>query len=589
MQSPEEFYKKQLDKYEINLKKVKKQLFQTVTFRFIVFVVTLSVGKFFIDQTQLLLLILLIGITLFLFLVKQHGKLKEKKEKILALIGINQTEINVIENNAFTLDTGDEYKDPSHKYSYDIDLFGKASFFQYLNRTATTSGKNLLAKQLVSNDILDINEKQNTIKELSEKAVWRQEFTATARIVKVNIKPNIITDWMHSYVSFTPSAMQYLPHLFSGISLLLIVLSYLTILPVSYLILWFFIGFGISGFYYKKITKLAHHANQAKDTFRQYYKLLLQLENTHFEADNLVKAKKNINVVGEKASQIFKKFSGYLDALDQRNNLLVGIFGNGFGLMDLKNTHKIEKWISTYKTDIEKWFDVIAYFDAQNSLGNYHFNHQTHVFATINTDSKTIESVALGHPLLNKEKRIDNDFSIDKKDFFIITGANMAGKSTFLRTVSLSIVMANVGLPVCAKSYNYSPIKLITSMRTTDSLSDDTSYFFSELKRLKFIKDAIKEEKHFIVLDEILKGTNSTDKAIGSRKFVKKLVESKSTGIIATHDLSLCEIESELDQIQNYFFDAEIINDELYFDYKMKTGVCQNMNASFLLKKMGIV
>ena len=165
----------------------------------------------------------------------------------------------------------------------------------------------------------------------------------------------------------------------------------------------------------------------------------------------------------------------------------------------------------------------------------------------------------------------------------------MAGKSTFLRTVSLQIVMANIGLPVCATTVEYSPIKLITSMRTSDSLTDDESYFFSELKRLKFIVQEIQKDSYFIVLDEILKGTNSTDKAIGSRKFVERLVRSKSTGIIATHDLSLCETANDLPQVHNYFFDAEIINDELHFDYTIKKGICQNMNASFLLKKMEIV
>ena len=195
----------------------------------------------------------------------------------------------------------------------------------------------------------------------------------------------------------------------------------------------------------------------------------------------------------------------------------------------------------------------------------------------------------LAHPLLDPKKRVANDFEIEKENFFIITGANMAGKSTFLRTVSLQIVMANIGLPVCAESCSYCPIKLITSMRTTDSLSDDESYFFSELKRLQYIVGEIRTDKYFIILDEILKGTNSTDKAIGSRKFIQKLVGSRSTGIIATHDLSLCEVADELPQVRNYYFDAEIVNDELNFDYRFKTGVCQNMNASFLLKKMQIV
>ena len=252
-------------------------------------------------------------------------------------------------------------------------------------------------------------------------------------------------------------------------------------------------------------------------------------------------------------------------------------------------SHKIEQWIESYGKIIEDWFGVVSFFDATNSLGNYAFNHPEFVFPEIEKSEIVIQAKNLGHPLLDKSKRIDSDLNIENEQFFIVTGANMAGKSTFLRTVSLHIVMANIGLPVCAESSKYSPVKLITSMRTTDSLTDDSSYFFSELTRLKFIVDAIDKEPYFIVLDEILKGTNSTDKAIGSRKFVEKLVAGNATGIIATHDLSLCEIEKELDDVKNYFFDAEIVNDELYFDYKLKKGICENMNASFLLKKMKII
>jgi len=201
----------------------------------------------------------------------------------------------------------------------------------------------------------------------------------------------------------------------------------------------------------------------------------------------------------------------------------------------------------------------------------------------------TIKAQQIGHPLLDPLHRVSSDVIIKDQEFFIVTGANMAGKSTFLRTISLHMVMANIGLPVCAESSVYRPIKLITSMRTSDSLTDDSSYFFSELTRLKFIVEHIHHEPYFIILDEILKGTNSTDKAIGSRKFVKKLVEGNATGIIATHDLSLCEISKEFEEVKNYYFDAEIIDNELHFDFTLKNGICKNMNASFLLKKMNIV
>ncbi len=236
---------------------------------------------------------------------------------------------------------------------------------------------------------------------------------------------------------------------------------------------------------------------------------------------------------------------------------------------------------------------MVAYFDAQNSLANFKFNHPVFIFPEIKESKEIIKAINLGHPLLNTKKRIDNDFTINKEEFFIVTGANMAGKSTFLRTVSLSIVMANCGLPVCAERYQYQPIKLITSMRTTDSLTEDESYFYSELKRLKFIVDELDTEvfgkEYFIILDEILKGTNSKDKAIGSKKFVEKLTKSKSTGIIATHDVSLCALEIDFSEVKNYYFDAKINNNELYFDYTFKKGICKNMNASFLLQKMGII
>ena len=278
-----------------------------------------------------------------------------------------------------------------------------------------------------------------------------------------------------------------------------------------------------------------------------------------------------------------------MNSLDKNNNMLYIVLANGFFLRTLTHCYHIEKWISKHGSSVEQWFETIAFFDAYNSLGNFAFNHPDYTFPKLTKQKIVLKSRGAGHPLLDPEKCVLNDFQIDNEQFFIVTGANMAGKSTFLRTISLQIMMANVGLPVHAKEVDYRPIKLITSMRTTDSLTDDESYFFSELKRLKFIVEEIQKDCYFIVLDEILKGTNSTDKARGSRKFVERLVESKSTGIIATHDLSLCEVTNEHPQIENHYFDAEIIDDELHFDYKLKEGVCQNMNASFLLKKMAIV
>jgi len=317
--------------------------------------------------------------------------------------------------------------------------------------------------------------------------------------------------------------------------------------------------------------------------------LLKEIEDLPINSTLGKEYKDKIRSSDKKASVIFKEFSKILDAFDQRNNMLFGILGNGFFLWDIRQTSKIDKWVEAYQHQVQDWFEVIAYFDAQISLSNYAYNHPEHHFPEIVQSEDILNTIALGHPILDKKLRVDNDFIINKNDFHIITGANMAGKSTFLRTISLGLVMANSGLPVCAKSIKYSPIKLITSMRTADSLAEESSYFYAEIMRLRFIVEEMAKEKYFIILDEILKGTNSKDKAVGSRKFVEKLVKSGSAGIIATHDLSLCEIEKIYPQIHNQYFDAKINNEELYFDYKLKDGICTNMNASFLLKKMEII
>jgi len=593
MQDPIEFYESEKHIFEKEYSSLKKKLATSSTLRLLVFLGTSLGVYFFFNNTNAVIVIAVLGIAIFLYLISKHTDLQHKRDLTKALIKINKIELKVLNGDFFDLDEGKEFIDSNHYYSYDIDLFGRGSFFQYLNRTVTREGKFELADTLLSNDISQIEFKQNGIKELSQMPKWRQQFSAMASLTKVQYSANLIVRWIHNYKPVFPKFISFIPLLFSAISFSLIVLLAFNIINFQVPVIWFFAGLVFSGLYLKKVNNLYEEATKAKDTFRQYHHLLDKIETAKFTSLILEEKQQAIQRESQKASQIFAQFSKTLDALDQRNNLLIAIVANGFLLRDLKICFKIEKWIQNYKYQVENWFEDIAFFDAQNTLANYAFNNPKAVYPKLHKRGSIINATNLGHPLIKSEERVNNDFNIKQQNFYIVTGANMAGKSTFLRTVSISIVMANVGLPVFASSFDYAPIKLITSMRTTDSLADDESYFFSELKRLKFIVDTIdpslSEENYFIILDEILKGTNSTDKAIGSKKFVTKLVASNSTGIIATHDLSLCEIEKDLTQIKNYYFDAEIINNELHFDYKLKEGICKNMNASFLLKKMDIV
>jgi len=589
MKNPLDFYSQQKSELEIEATQLKRKSVNLSVFRFAIFLTTCFLIYLTFGSYPDVFIIAFLGILLFGFLVVKHVNLQRKRAIVNSKININKTELEVLNRNFHHLDSGDEFVNPTHYYSNDIDLFGAGSFFQYTNRTVTIEGKKLLATAFTENKIDEIVEKQNTIKELATKVKWRQHFAALASLITTKDTAGFITDWIHNYTPVFSKYLAKIQILFSLISLTLIVLVSFGIVPFSILLIWFFIGLFVTGRFLKKTNNLYTETDKVRETFKQYHVLLNEIENESFSSKVLKEKQKIISSETKKASLIFKEFSRILDAFDQRNNILIAVVGNGLFLTEVFNACKVEKWISNYQHTVEKWFSVVAFFDAQNSLANFHFNHTAFVFPEITDQKGIIKSKNLGHPLLKFDKRIDNDFTIDKEQFFIVTGANMAGKSTFLRTISLSIVMANCGLPVCAESFKYSPIKLITSMRTTDSLTEDESYFYSELKRLKFIVNQIKTTDYFIILDEILKGTNSKDKAVGSKKFVEKLTKSKSTGIIATHDVSLCELENEFTDIKNYYFDAEIIEDELHFDYTLKNGICKNMNASFLLQKMEIV
>ena len=589
MKNPLEFYKNRKNDLLVEASILKKKSLRLSTFRLAVFFVTVFLVYLTFGNYPEVFILAFLGVLVFSILVLKHINLQKERAIVNAKITINTIEIDVLHRKFQQLNTGEEFVDTTHFYSNDIDLFGAGSFFQYINRTVTNEGKMLLANTLIENNTTEILEKQNTLKELAKLILWRQHFAALAALVTVKNTTSFVSAWLLRYTVVFSNNVRKLPIFFSIVSLLLMALVFLGFLSFTYLTIWFFLGLFITGVFVKKTSKLYEETNNVREIFKQYYPLLHEIEIQKFSSKILKEKKEIIHTKDKKASEIIKEFSKILNAFDQRNNLIISFFGNGLFLREITIACNVEKWISNYKTIVQEWLHVVAFFDAQNSLANFHFNHPQFVFPTISSSKEIIKANNLGHPLLHSDKRIDNDFTIAKEHFFIVTGANMAGKSTFLRSVSLSLVMANCGLPVCAESYVYTPVKLITSIRNSDSLTEEASYFFSELKRLKFIVDAINTDDYFIILDEILKGTNSKDKADGSKKFIEKLTKSKSTGIIATHDVSLCELENEFTSIKNFYFDAEIINNELHFDYTLKNGICNNNNASFLLKKMKII
>jgi len=587
--SPKEFYERQRAVHGKKVQTIYKMLSWLSVLRLLVFLATLVGMYLSFPSWQPAVGVLVAGGILFLLLLSRYTRLKVERGFHKQLVAINDRELRIASGDYHNLPDGMPYQDSQHFYNGDIDLFGRGSFFQYANRTALTEGQDRLAQMMNANNTDAIPARQEAVKELAGLQEWLQSYTALARELKTEEKSASVIHWLQQYQPFLKPLHYYLRVLFPFGTLTLGVLLLFDTIPVAAIGYWLLLGLAITGTYLKKVNTLSVHATKAKNFFKQYGLLLEKIEMHQFRAELLQSLQKDIHHEKEKVSVLLNQFSKVLDALDQRNNLIVAVFGNGLFLYDLWQSRRVEKWISAYGKHAKKWFEVAVEFDALNSLGVFAFNHQDFSFPELVASGKRLSVRNLGHPLIAKDKRICSNLDIANHDFFIVTGANMAGKSTFLRAVALHIVMANMGLPVCAEQSQYRPIKLISSMRTSDSLTDESSYFFSELTRLQFIVEALKEQRYFVILDEILKGTNSTDKAIGSRKFVERLLGLQASGIIATHDLSLTEIAEKQDRVKNYFFDAEIKKDELFFDYKLKAGVCKNMNASFLLRKMGIV
>ncbi|MFD2587098.1 DNA mismatch repair protein MutS [Croceitalea marina] len=589
MQDPNVFYKEQLYNLKSLIKSDKKRLNLLSLLRLSVFIGSAFLIYFFSDSPRIAAVIAIIGIGIFIKLLKIYASRKTSYDLNKALKTLNKEELQIAKGDYLNREDGSAFLDANHFFSADIDLFGKGSFFQYTNRTGLKEGRRFLADLLDSNKIIGIEERQEAIKELAQIPKWRQKYTALARMLNSDTSNDTITSWLKNYQSFIPAHFKWLPAIFTVISFAFFIASFFNLIGFQPILIWLLLGLVVTGFFVKRVNKLSAITNRIKETIQQYALLLREIEDYDFKTILLNSEKEKIKSNQQKASQVFKDFSKHLDALDNRNNVFVAFLGNGFFLWDIYYSMKIEKWIVAHKDLVSQWFETVGFFDGFNSLAGFAYNHPEFTYPQLsNTTDMRIDAKSLGHPLIASNDRVCSDLQLKNKEFFIVTGANMAGKSTFLRTVSSYIVMANVGLPVCAEESVYRPIKLITSMRTSDSLTKNSSYFFAELTRLQFIIKNLEKGTYLVILDEILKGTNSVDKAAGSKKLIEKLVAMDVSGIIATHDLSLCEISTDLPEVKNYYFETEIRNDELYFDYTFKEGICKNMNASFLLKKMDI-
>ena len=535
------------------------------------------------------------AVIIFLFLLTQELKLKRKTNFLKNLIKVNEIEIKLLQKDFTGINQGNEFLDKQHNYISDLDIFGRKSIFQLLNRTSTHTGRVKLADWL-TNPFLDkeqITERQTAVKELSEKPEWGHHFIALGFENKEKASDKeTINEWLNEKDVFSSLFLKALSLLLPFLTLLSIVFYFIGTIHETPFTILFLLQLMVIGAYTKKINSIHDNLSRKFDSIDKYRQLISLIENEEIRSSLLKKLQSDFINNSERASNAIKGLKKQTDRLDARMNIVVAVVLNGILLWDINVMRGIEKWRKDHKENFIKWIDSIGEFDAFISLGLFAYNNPEYAYPEVVTERFVMEAENTGHPLINENVLVKNDYSMEhapKVD--LLTGANMAGKSTFLRTIGVNLTLAMIGAPVCASKYKFSPISLFTSLRTNDSLQENESFFYAELKRLQLLIEQYEKGKPvFFLLDEILKGTNSIDQHAGSAALIKKILRLNGVGIVATHDVELSKLTSEFPaQVRNRCFNITIEQDKLHFNYKLSDGVCSTMNASFLMKKMGIV
>jgi len=585
-------YTERIQQTKADLSAIKKKIYSLGTIRLLVFFGTIAAAYLFRGLgTTTIFITIVTGLILFLIFLVQYNKAQKKKQYLETSIQCDKNEIKGLDYDFSAFDGAPERIDSGHFYSLDLDIFGNQSLFQSINRTCTNYGKKVLINWFEKplNQSSEIEKRQEAIKELSQKADFIHHFQVLGLI-----NPGKNSDYAEiekfaksqDYIS-SRKLWKTLNIIVPSIWILCILLVSISILPSGILVACYLITLAISESKTKKVNQLQEMTGKKVNILLSYSRLIQTVENEEFRSQKLRELQSGLT----NASSKFKELAQLASELEQRANLVIHLLLNPLFLWDIKKSIQLEEWKEKQGENLLQWIKILGEFDAYNSLGKFKFNHPDYIFPSFTDNYFEMKGENLGHPLMNRNKCVHNPIQIEKYPFFlIITGANMAGKSTYLRTVGVNFVLACIGAPVCAQHLILYPAKLITSLRTSDSLNDNESYFFAELKRLKLIIDELHAgEKLFIILDEILKGTNSIDKQKGSLALIQQFVRLQSCGIIATHDLLLGNLENEFpNNVRNYRFEADIKNDELTFSYTLREGIAQNMNASFLMKKMGI-
>ncbi len=521
----------------------------------------------------------------------------DKADRLRALRQTHENEISALQGDFSAFMTGEEYVNKQHEYSFDLDIFGTDSLFNRICRTTTRIGTDRLAHLLqnISTSPAEIKRRMEAVEEISKADTdrpWLTDFCThpftESRIREIIPLVNSATADEQSLIKrFTTWRFHLLWTLPLLIFWLAVAGSIIGLVPYSVTSLLFVLNLAYTSFFNKPLKRIFSQTVSLRREFKDYTDQLRKLHGRTFRSSHLKAHHDTLFSEPHNSLTAFKRLNRILTNIELRNHVVIFLIGEGLFLSGPLMLRLFLLWKCHYLAALPRWTDSIAEFDAFASMGCYAMNHPHNRYATPSESTGFhITAKAVHHPFLTTSKAVANDFIQRGNEIFIITGANMAGKSTMLRTVGISMVMSGCGMPVCAESFDYVPTLLFSNMRTTDDLSRNISYFNAELLRLEQLITYCRHNTHtYIILDEILKGTNSDDKLKGSLRFLRYIIQRNVTGIVATHDLAISDLATTDSRFRNFCFEIEM-SSAITYSYKMTPGVARNMNATYLLEKI---
>jgi len=525
---------------------------------------------------------------------RRDGRNSRRSDEKESLRSVYQKELNYLGGDYSGFLSGEQYVNPRHEFSLDLDIFGPQSLFHRINRTVTTGGSDFLAKELAETRVRTIGEieaRREAIRELSEREPLRTAFMAQGRGRQIDTADILEALRAVQQMQMPRLAAHRLTHIVAVGSILvfygLLAGAIFGPLSASFPMLWVLLQmlavYLLFGRTLKRINRSINIILPRLGTYVNIIMLIVTSELKSQEGRDIIR---QLSANKQDALKSFRLLKGIINALDQRNEIWVPI-SNALYLADYFIVRRFLLWQDRYMGHIGEWIAAVSHFDALVSMATFRYNEPVATDAElVDADEVVYEARGLYHPFLGA-KAVRNDFTIADRHYYIVTGANMAGKSTFLRSVGINYVLASCGMPVFADSLRLSLFSLFSSMRTTDDLAHGISYFNAELLRLQQLIETCRQNRHtLIILDEILKGTNSLDKLNGSRLFLQSVASLPVTGIIATHDLELSKMQQQYpDRFHNYCFEIRL-SDEITYTYRLTEGVARNQNATYLLKNI---